>query len=189
MSHASPILVIAGSVRPRRVAIKIADWVAALGRETMPCDFEVVDLKAWPLPMDGEPDMPQTGRYALETTRAWARKIAAAPAFVFVSPQYNGGYPAALKNAIDHVHQEWSGKPAMIVTYGGRGGGNCAEQLQQVLQFVKAAPVATKTGLILSRERIAANLGEVDAAAEFVAHLDDLRQAFGELEAALGVVA
>ncbi len=134
--------------------------------------------------MDDEPGMPQRGQYALEHTRAWSRKIAAAPAFVFVAPQYNGGYPAALKNAIDHVYEEWAGKPAMIVTYGGHGGGYCAEQLQQVFKFVHMIPVVTRPALRLSRALIEGNSGEIDPAAEFAAHLGDLRQAFAEFASA-----
>jgi NAD(P)H-dependent FMN reductase len=184
MIHSSPALVIAGSLRPRRVALQIAEWVAEVGRETSPGGFEVVDLRDWPLPMDDEPEMPQTGVYAFEHTRAWSRKIAAAPAFVFVTPQYNWGYPAPLKNALDHVHREWGGKPAMIVTYGGRGGGMCAEQLQQVCLGLHMKPIATRPALTLSRERIEANAGEIDPAVEFADHLADLKQAFGELAVA-----
>ncbi len=184
MIHASPALVIAGSVRPRRLAIQISDWVAAIGRETTHGAFEVVDLKDWRLPMDDEPGMPQAGEYEFEHTRAWSRKIAQSPAFVFVTPQYNGGYPAALKNAIDHVYGEWAGKPAMIVTYGGHGGGHCAEQLQYVLQFVKMTPIAKRPALKLARARIEANSGHIDPAAEFAAHLGDLKQAFAEVAAA-----
>ncbi len=114
--HRSPILVIAGSVRPRRICIQVANWVAAAGREATDLTFEVVDLKDWPLPMDDEPEIPAAGGYALDHTRAWSRKIAEAPGFVFVTPQYNWGYPAPLKNALDHLYQEWAGKPAMIVT-------------------------------------------------------------------------
>jgi NAD(P)H-dependent FMN reductase len=184
MIHASPVLVIAGSLRPRRIAVQIAEWVAEVGRTATDRAFEVVDLKDWPLPMDDEPDVPATGRYACEHTLAWSRKIAAADAFVFVTPQYNWGYPAALKNALDHLYREWAGKPAMIVSYGGHGGGRCAEQLQQVLQGLHMAPVATRPGFRLSRERIEANSGEIDPAADFADHLDELRRAFGELATA-----
>ena len=185
MIHASPVLVIAGSLRPRRLALEIAHWVAKVGRETTKLAFEVVDLKDWPLPMDDEPEMPHGGGYAFEHTRAWSAKIAAADAFVFVTPQYNWGYPAALKNALDHLYGEWAGKPAMIVTYGGHGGGRCAEQLQQVCQGLHMAPMATKPGLRLARERIEANSGEIDPAAQFADSLGDLRQAFCELAVAL----
>jgi len=184
MIHASPVLVIAGSLRPRRLALHVAHWVAKVGRETTKGAFEVVDLKDWPLPMDDEPHMPHGGEYAFEHTRAWSAKIVAADAFVFVTPQYNWGYPAALKNALDHLYAEWAGKPAMIVTYGGHGGDKCSLQLQQVCQALHMAPIPTRPGLKLARERIEANSGEIDPATEFADHLPDLRRAFGELAAA-----
>ena len=46
--------------------------------------------------------------------------------------QYNWGYPAALKNALDYLYRSWNGKPAMIVSYGSHGGGKGAAQLKQV---------------------------------------------------------
>ncbi len=68
-------------------------------------------------------------------------------AIVFVSPQYNWGYPAPLKNAIDHLYKEWAGKPAMIVTYGGHGGSKCAAQLRQAFAELAAAiPPPSATG-------------------------------------------
>jgi NAD(P)H-dependent FMN reductase len=184
MIHASPVLVIAGSLRPRRIAIQIAAWVAEVGRETAGGVFEVVDLKDWPLPMDDEPEIPASGSYASEHTRAWSRKIAGAGGFVFVTPQYNWGYPAPLKNALDHLYAEWAGKPAMIVSYGGHGGERCAEQLRQVCEGLNMALVAARAGLTLSRARIETNSGEIDPPIEFAAHLGDLRQALVELGAA-----
>jgi NAD(P)H-dependent FMN reductase len=185
MIHASPALVIACSLRPRRIAPQIASWVAQVGRETTGGVFELVDLKDWPLPMDDEPDIPAVGAgYALEHTRAWGRKIDAAGALVFVTPQYNWGYPAPLKNALDHLYHEWAGKPAMIVTYGGHGGDKCAEQLRQVCAGLRMTLVPTCAGLVVPRAKIEANAGEIDPATEFASHLDELRQAFGELAGA-----
>ena len=181
----SPTLVIAGSVRPQRIAVQIAAWIAEVGREATGGAFEVVDLRDWPLPMDDEPGMPQIGDYTQEHTRAWSRKIAAAPAFVFVTPQYNWGYPAALKNAIDHLHPEWAAKPVMIVTYGGHGGGRCGEQLELVCQGIGMKPMVARPALRLPRALIEANAGEIDAAAEFAAHLGEVKQAFGEFATAL----
>ena len=188
MIHASPTLVIAGSVRPRRIAPHIAEWVAQVGRQATGGAFEVVDLKDWPLPMDDEPAIPAAGGYAFEHTLAWSRKIAGAGAIILVSPQYNWGYPAALKTALDHLYREWSGKPAMIVTYGSHGGGQCAAQLQQVCQGLHMNLVATKVGLTLARERIVANAGEIDPPTEFAGHVGDLRKALGELAAARATV-
>jgi NAD(P)H-dependent FMN reductase len=182
---ASRILVIVGSTRARRICPTVADWVTEVGRETMPGVFEVVDLKDWPLPMHDEPGVPAVGEYAFEHTRAWSRKIADGDAFVFVTPQYNWGYPAPLKKALDHLYREWSGKPAMIVSYGGHGGGKCAEQLRQVLDGLKMKTVSTAPGLVLARERIEANAGEIQPGREFAGHLDALKAAFGELAASL----
>ncbi|MEI9889951.1 MAG: NAD(P)H-dependent oxidoreductase [Caulobacteraceae bacterium] len=179
------MLVIAGSLRPRRIGAQVAQWVAEVGRDSTKAAFDLVDLKDWPLPMDDEPGIPAAGGgYAFEHTRAWSRKIAGADAFVFVTPQYNWGYPAPLKNALDHLYREWAGKPAMIVTYGGHGGDKCAEQLRQVCEGLHMKPVPTQPRLRLSREQVEANLGEIDPAAAFAGHLGDLRRAFGELSAA-----
>jgi NAD(P)H-dependent FMN reductase len=181
MIQAPRILVIVGSTRARRICPQIAEWVAQVGRETISGLSEVVDLKEWRLPMDDEPGVPAGGEYAFEHTRAWSRKVSGADAFVFVTPQYNWGYPAPLKNALDHLHKEWSGKPAMIVTYGARGGNKCAEQLRQVLDGLEMKPVATMPGFRLARERIEANAGAIEPAREFAQHLGMLRQAFAEL--------
>lgn len=190
MIHGSKILVIIGSTRARRICPQVAAWVTEVGRETISGTFELVDLKDWPLPMDDEPGIPagvpKLGDYAHAHTHAWSQKIAAANAFVFVSPQYNWGYPAPLKNALDHLYSEWSGKPAMIVTYGSRGGGKCAAQLRQVLNGLHMKPVATVVGFKLPRAHIEANAGTIDPAVEFAGHAKTLKRAYTELSAALG---
>jgi NAD(P)H-dependent FMN reductase len=121
------ILVIMGSIRAVRRCPQIADWVIDIAEKSSSLKYELIDLVDWPLPMDDEPAIPETGSYTNSHTLAWSAKVAAADAFVFVTPQYNWGYPAALKNAIDHLYKEWQDKPAVIVTYGGHGGGNLGD--------------------------------------------------------------
>jgi NAD(P)H-dependent FMN reductase len=183
MIQASRILVIVGSMRARRIGLPIAQWVAQSGRDAISGEFELVDLKDWPLPMDDEPGVPAIHDYAFEHTRAWSRKISGADAFVFVSPQYNWGYPAPLKNALDHLYKEWSGKPAMIVTYGGHGGGKCARQLRQVLKGLHMKPIATMPAFTIAHERIKANLGDIEPATLFAKHRNTVRKAFRQLVA------
>ena len=185
MIHTSSVLVITGSVRARRVGPDIAKWVAGMGREVLARPIEMVDLKDWPLPMDAEPGIPAVHGYVTDLTKAWSGKIAGAAAVVFVTPQYNWGYPAALKNAIDHLHKEWSGKPAMIVTYGSHGGGKCAAQLRQVLEGLEMKLTAAMPGLRLSRDSIMANAGSIDPGHAFAQHREELRRGFAELAAIL----
>ncbi len=73
--------------------------------------------------------------------------MSSAAAIVIVTPQYNWGYPAPLKNALDHLYQKWTGKPLVIVTYGGHGGNKCAAQLRQVAAGLHMRPVATMPGI------------------------------------------
>jgi NAD(P)H-dependent FMN reductase len=65
-----------------------------------------------------------------------------ADAVVFVTPEYNFGYPAVVKNAIDYLHQEWHHKPVGFVSYGGVAAGTRAvQQLKQVLTTLRMVPV------------------------------------------------
>jgi NAD(P)H-dependent FMN reductase len=147
------VLVIMGSTRDGRICQKVAEWVADIGRETGGADFEIVDLRDWPLPMDDEPAIPAMGGYVNDHTLAWSRKVSEGDAIVFVSPQYNWGYPAPLKNALDHLYAEWRDKPAMIVTYGSRGGDKCAAQLLQIVEALHMRPVPTMSGHDLGQVR------------------------------------
>lgn len=182
MIHASEILVIAGSVRPRRICLQVAEWVAALGAETPGVSPEVVDLRDWPLPED-EAGIPAAGGYDHPHTLAWSRKVAAARAVVLVSPQYNWGYPAPLKNALDHLYAEWAGKPVMVVTYGGHGGDKCSRQLVQVCKGLHMKPVGPRPRMRLARKAIEANTGEVDAAVVFGGYAAEVRRGFKRLAA------
>ena len=72
----------------------------------------------------------------------------AADAFVFVTPEYNHGYPASLKNAIDYLHHEWRNKPVGFVSYGGVAAGTrSVEQLQQVVTAVKLYPLIEQVNI------------------------------------------
>ena len=102
-----------------------------------------------------------------------------------MSPQYNWGYPAALKNAIDHCYQEWKGKPLIIVTYGGHGGGKCATQLRQVAEGLEMRVASTSPGLTLSRDMIMG--APITPGVDFRKDISQVRQAFSELAAMLAV--
>ncbi|HEY0293958.1 MAG TPA: NAD(P)H-dependent oxidoreductase [Bordetella sp.] len=150
MDRAKTVLLIMGSTRAARICPKITAWIAEIGQTCTGLAYETVDLADWLLPMDDEAALPALGPYAQPHTRAWSDKIKSADAVVFVAPQYNWGYPAVLKNAIDHLYHEWRDKPAAIVTYGGHGGTRCAKQLRQVATAVKMRMVMKAPAIRLS---------------------------------------
>jgi len=68
--------------------------------------------------------------------------IDTADAFVLVMPEYNHGFTAPLKNAIDYLVHEWTYKPVGFVTYGGVAAGTRAQQLlKTVLVGLKMTPI------------------------------------------------
>lgn len=98
--------------------------------------LETIDIKDFNLPMFNEPGLmnriTRTEDYFHAHTRAWSSHISTFSAFIFLSAQRNWGIPAELKNAIDYLFHEWKGKPVMIVSYGGHGGVQSAEQIKIV---------------------------------------------------------
>lgn len=182
--HARPsVLIIMGSVRAGRRCPRVARWVLGIAWELADLDFEIVDLNDWPLPFDDERHIPAQGIYIQPHTRAWSEKIQAARGFVIVTPQYNWGYPAPLKNALDHLYREWHSKPLALVTYGGHGGAKCAAQLRQVAGGLKMRPVATSAEIVLTHEMVETELPQT---AEQLAQFEPaVRQALAELRTAL----
>lgn len=83
--------------------------------------------------------VPYLGLYVHEKTRKWSELVQSYDGFVFVFPQYNWGYPAVLKNAIDYLGKEWQGKPVSLVTFGGHGGLQAQIAMKLVVTGLKMA--------------------------------------------------
>ncbi|MBJ8347471.1 NADPH-dependent FMN reductase [Antrihabitans sp. YC2-6] len=117
--------VLIGSVREGRIGVVVADWFLRRARADPAFDTGVIDLADTPLALD----------LALHTDAADFRsRLAAADAFVAITPEYNHGYSGALKNAFDSAKHEWRAKPIGFVSYGGLSGGlRATEQLRQVV--------------------------------------------------------
>ena len=134
--------VVVASTRPGRVGPRIADWVIEMANDHGAFDVHRVDLAEIDLPLFNEPKHPRFGEYSHDHTRAWSALTAAADAFVFVMPEYNFGFTAPLKNAIDYLHHEWRYKPVGFVSYGGVAAGTRAVQMiKPVLTALKMTPV------------------------------------------------
>lgn len=144
------VQVIIGSTRQGRFGDKPAQWIASELKKNPEVEVEVVDLRDWPLPFFDEPISPSmnNGVYALDLARKWADKVGEADGYVIVTPEYNHGYPAVLKNAIDYVSKEWNNKPVGFVSYGTVGGARAVEQLRQIAIELKLVPVRTSVNIV-----------------------------------------
>ena len=141
------LAVIVASTREGRLGDRVAGWFADLARQHPAFTVDVVDLAEANLPAVQSGAHPKSGRYS-PAVAAFAERIGAADAFVLVTPEYNHGYPASLKTALDAVYAEWVAKPAGFVSYGGVSGGvRAVEQLRQVLGELHV--VAIRDGVAL----------------------------------------
>ena len=141
------IALIPSSTRTPRLSPFITQYIRDLLSQQLEgsnISLTIVDLADQGLPLYDEPDIPAklpqdhpTPHYAHAHTRTWAATIRSFDSFIFVTPQYNWSIPAALKNALDFLFHEWNGKPAAIVSYGGRGGGKAAAHLRDVLMGLR----------------------------------------------------
>ena len=102
-----------------------------------------MDLRDFPLPFFDRPTAPsrEGGKYASPAVTRWSEKIAPADAFVVVTPEYNHGCSAVLKNALDHLFPEWARKPIGFVSYGSAGGARAIEQLRLVAVELQMWPI------------------------------------------------
>ena len=136
------LLIVIASTRPGRVGLPVGRWFESQAREHGAFEVQVADLLELDLPFMDEPNHPRLGQYTQEHTKEWAAKVGAADAFAFVMPEYNYGFTAPLKNAIDYLHSEWQYKPVGFVSYGGVSGGTRAVQmLKQVVTTLKLTPL------------------------------------------------
>jgi NAD(P)H-dependent FMN reductase len=138
-SSATPVRVtlIIGSNRTGRFGAVIAEWLLGRVREHDDFEVDVVDVAEADLPTTFEPTPEVTARLAGITP-----KLAAADAFIVLTPEYNHSYPAGLKNLIDWHFHEWRAKPVALVSYGGLSGGlRATEHLRQVFAELHATTV------------------------------------------------
>jgi NAD(P)H-dependent FMN reductase len=134
--------VIIASTRPGRAGLPIAMWVRDQARAFGGFDVQLVDLLEVGLPFLDEPHHPSERRYLHRHTMEWSATVEAADAFVFVTPEYNFGMNAALKNALDYLYHEWQYKPVGFVSYGNSSAGLRAVQMtKQVVTTLKMLPI------------------------------------------------
>src|ERR1700694_4145816 len=130
------ISVIIGSTRQGRFSEKPAQWILQQLRKREGMEAQLLDLRDFPMPFFDQPmppAMPGRPPYEHEVVRKWTTQIAASDGFVFVTPEYNYGTSAVLKNAIDWVYPEWNRKAAAFVSFGSAMGARAGQQLRETM--------------------------------------------------------
>lgn len=139
------IAVILGSIRKVRRGERVAKWLMTQLKNFKDLEFELLDLRDYPLPFFDEETSPGSlnGNYSTEVAKKWANKIKQADGFIIITPEYNHGPAAVLKNALDYVYNEWNRKPVTYVSYayGSAAGIRAVEQLREVCVELQMAPM------------------------------------------------
>ncbi|MBA9001927.1 NADPH-dependent FMN reductase [Thermomonospora cellulosilytica] len=126
------VAIITGSALQGRFSPVVTDWFAARARDRQDMAIDVVDLA----------DTPIAQGFAAAPDPGLADRLAAADAFVVITPEYNHSFPAPLKHAIDQHVTEWQAKPVAFISYGGISGGlRAIEQLRLVFAELHAVTI------------------------------------------------
>lgn len=183
---AKKIQLIIGSTRQGRVSPNFAAWITDQAKSNSAIDLEIVDLKEVNLPFFNSPISPMYAPDTSEAGQAWSAKVSEADGFILLTSEYNQGYPAPLKNAIDFLYKEWNDMPAMVVSYGYLNGGMHANnQLHQVMSQIKMVPTKTTVGIQLAQTMFA-ETGELkDPTTDLAQYEAPLQSALAELAEAV----
>jgi NAD(P)H-dependent FMN reductase len=124
--------IVIGTTREGRFSERPASWIKGIATQRTDLDFELIDLREYPLPFFNEPVSPAWGAAKNPAAVRWAAKLGALAGFVLVTGEYNHGIPAVLKNALDYAYSEFARKPMAFVGYGSVGAARSIEQLRLV---------------------------------------------------------
>jgi NAD(P)H-dependent FMN reductase len=132
------ISIISSSVRTGRNSHRVALYFKKYLEETKLATAEILDLHAYNFPLFDERLRFQ--KTPLPSVLEFTEKIKSSEGVLIVTPEYNGGYPASLKNVVDLLYDEWHRKPIAISTVsdGIFGGTQVITSLQFSLWKIRA---------------------------------------------------
>ena len=136
------VQVITGTTREGRFSEKVAAWAEGELQRRTDFEIETVDLRDHILPFfDGIAPARRGREYPSDEVARLGRTIDRADGFIVLTAEYNHGYPAVLKNAMDWTFVEWRRKPITFVGWGNVGGARAIEQLRNVAVEFEMAPL------------------------------------------------
>lgn len=140
--------IITSTTREGRKGIAIAEWITEFAKQVSGFNIELLDLAEINLPFMNEPNHPRLQQYKYDHTKKWSETIEHADAFIIVLSEYNFGFPAPIKNALDYLYNEWKYKPVGIVSYGGVSAGlRSTQMLKQVLTALNMMPLSEQVSI------------------------------------------
>jgi NAD(P)H-dependent FMN reductase len=174
------LAIIVGSTREGRATDRFLPWLVERAQGHGAFSVQVLDLRDWDLPLFQETAATIRAGYSTSTVRRWNEEVAAADAYLFVTPEYNHSVPGVLKNAIDNVvaSQAFRNKPAGTVAYSGGiiGGARAVEHLASIAVEAEMAPLRNAVLLAHVGRAFDADGRPVDPGTDFALTvlLDDL---------------
>lgn len=140
--------IITSTTREGSTGIVIAEWIAGLAKKHTEYKVNLLDLAKINLPFMNEPKHPRLQQYKHEHTKQWSNIINEADAYIIVLGEYNYGFPAPIKNALDYLFNEWKYKPVAFVSYGGVSAGlRSTQMLKQVVTTLSMMPVPEQVNI------------------------------------------
>jgi NAD(P)H-dependent FMN reductase len=136
------IQVISSTTREGRFSERVATWVTGQLGAREDFDVEQIDLREYPLPFfDGVAPARAPREYSSPELERLGRRLDRSDGFIVLTAEYNHGYPAVLKNAMDWTFVEWRRKPMSFVGWGQVGAARAIEQLRLVAVEFEMAPL------------------------------------------------
>jgi NAD(P)H-dependent FMN reductase len=166
------VLVVNSTTRADRFSEVVAPWVRAGLARRPELEVDVLDLRDHPLPFfDGPAPAKNPRAYANDDVRRLAGRVDRADGYLIFTAEYNHGYSAVLKNALDWTFVEWNRKPVSFVGWGNVGGARAIEQLRQVSVELEMAPLRHAVH-VLGSQMMAARGGDPSALGSLEPRLD-----------------
>jgi NAD(P)H-dependent FMN reductase len=162
----SVISVIIGSTRQGRFSEKPARWIFQQLKNRGGIEAQLLDLRDFPMPFFDQPvppAMPGRAPYENDVVKKWTAEIARSDGFIVVTPEYNYGPAAVLKNALDWVYPEWNRKAVAFVSYGSAAGARSVQQLRETAIELQLAPVRSSVHIPVATLWAYFKGGDVDA--------------------------
>ncbi|WP_019010962.1 NADPH-dependent FMN reductase [Deinococcus aquatilis] len=147
MPRLPKLAIIVSSTRAARFADKPTAWFSGLASQRTDAEFEVVDLRDFPMPFFDEVASNLYAPAQNEVAQRWQKKLTEFDGYIFITAEYNHAPTGVLKNAMDYAYPEWNKKPAAFVGYGSVGAARAIEQLRMIAVELQMAPTRTSVNI------------------------------------------